>query len=101
MSGDLKLEDLSIEDLRSVEAVSACKQCGEPLDDVGRCINERFHYEAALCEKHSRAMQEADDVIVDLYHTAKRISDVQPNCEGLLRSLLRASEYLRSKGIRR
>lgn len=81
--------------------MSACKSCGEPLDEFGYCINRRHHEAQAVVEQHARELEDAADVIVDLYHSAKRIADVQPNCEGLLRSLLRASEYLRDKGVRR
>lgn len=81
--------------------MSTCKQCGEPVDEVGYCINYEHHEREAMLEKHRLALEDAADVIVDLFHSGQRIAAVQPNCEGLLRSLLRASEYLRARGVRR
>ena len=78
-----------------------CGLCHEPLEATGRCINQRFHEQQAIDEEHARRMQDANDVIVELFHAAQRMAAVLPNCEGLLRSLLRASEWLRQEGIKR
>lgn len=78
-----------------------CGMCGEALQEDGGCINRRYHDEELARKKHERQMEDATDVLVDLFHSAQRIAAVQPNCETLLRSLLRASEYLRAQGVRR
>ena len=78
-----------------------CSQCGEPFDEDGMCINRRIHETDAMRKEHARQLEDANDVIVDLFHAAKSKAAVWPECETLLRSLLRASEYLRDKGVRR